>query len=467
MEFFDNQDDHKEVMHSVNRFKNMVENQEQYYFDCEEFLDIIEYYILRMDFDQANSVMEYAKELHPSNTGLKVMEAQVLIGLLKYKDALEIVEEVELIEPNNLDIMLVKGAVLSRLRMSDRAIQVFRRALDFAEFKDEIYHYIAAEYQKNLDYDEAIKYYKYSLKANPDNEGALFELNMCFECTTAFYDAVKFYNILIDLHPYSESIWFNLAGAYCKLEEWDKAVECYDYALVINASFASAYFNKANALASKGDYLAAIEVYKESYEYEEPTFITFGYIAECYERLKMFDEAMDYYKQALMKNEDYGEAWLGLAICMDAQGKLNEAYAAIGKAIELDDEDPDYWYTSSEIEEKLGYIDESIASMKKAISLDDTDANLFLDYLLLLNRQLDVKLVEDALEDGVERFSNNADILFFKAALRLKRGKFQSAYESFELALNIDFSKHIKVFELYPDSKSDQNILELIDLYRD
>lgn len=467
MEFFDNQDDHKEVIHSVNRFKSMVKNKEQYYFDCEEFLDIVEYYILRSEFEQANNAMEYAKALHPSNTSLKIMEAQILIGLLKFKKALELVEEIESYEPYNLDLMLVKGAVLSRLRMTDRAIEVFRKSLDYAEFKDEIYHFIASEYQKNLDYEDAIKYYKLSLKENPDNEAALFELNMCFECTTAFYDAIKFYNQLIDLDPYSESIWFNLAGAYCKLENWDKAVECYDYALAINASFSSAYFNKANALASKGDYLAAIEVYKESYEYEEPTFITFGYIGECFERLKAYDNAMDYYKQALIKNEEYGEAWLGLAICLDAQGKLNEAYAAIAKAIEIDDEDPDYWYTSSEIEEKLGYVDESITSMRKAISLAESDATLFLDYLLLLNRQLDTKLVEEVLEDGIARFSNQAELLYFKTFIRLKRGKYQSAYEAFELALSLDYSKHKKIFELYPAAKDDQNILELIDIYRD
>lgn len=467
MEFFDSQDDHREAMNAVTRFESMVANEEHYYFDCEEFQDIIEYYILRSEFQQANYVVNYSLNLHPSSTELKILKTQVLLGLLKYKDALDLVEEVELFEPSNVDLLLVKGAVLSKLKMSEKAIASFKDALPHAEFKDEVYHFIASEYQRNLEYEEAIKYFKLCLRDNPDNEGALFEVNMCFECTTNFKQAIQFYNQLIDDAPYSESLWFNLAGMHCKLEEWNKAIDCYDYAIAINPQFASAYFNKANALASNEDYLGAIEVYQESYEFETPTFITYAYIGECYERLKMYDKALEFYKQSIRQNEDYPEAWLGVAICQDGLGKSNEAYASITKAIELDDEDPDFWYTASEIEERLGYIEESISSMRKAVKLDEKDITLCLDYLMLLDRHLSTNIVTDALNEAVDNFSSNANLMYFKTAHLLKQGKYQQAYQCFELALTMNYKEHEKVFTYYPNAKNNQNLLELIDLYRD
>ena len=36
MEFFESSDNHREVITAVNRFKSMVKNQEQYYFDSED-----------------------------------------------------------------------------------------------------------------------------------------------------------------------------------------------------------------------------------------------------------------------------------------------------------------------------------------------------------------------------------------------------------------------------------------------
>ena len=135
--------------------------------------------------------------------------------------------------------------------------------------------------------------------------------------------------------------------------------------------------------------------------------------------------------------------------------------------MELDKENPDFWYTASEIEERLGYIDDSVVSMKKAVSLDETDLSLALDYLMLLERHFDFSIVEEALANTIDKFTNNSALLYFKTAFLLKQGIYQQAYQCFELALNMDYKSHERVFNYYPDAKLNQNLLELIDLYRD
>lgn len=467
MEFFEEPEDHEESIHAVNRFELMVKNSEQYYFDCEEFHNIVEHYLLKADYDKAFEVVNYALDLHPTNFDLKLFKAQVLSGKVQYKKALVLLEEVELVQPDNADLLIIKGSVLGKLRMSERAIACYLKALPSSEFKDEVYCYIANEHQHNLDYEMAIKYFKLALTENPENESAIFDLNMCFECTTAFQDAINFYSKLTDEAPYSESLWFNLAGAYSKVEQWEKAIDCYDFAIAISPEFSSAYFNKANVLASKGDYEGAIKVYQETFDYESPNFITYTYIGECYERMEDFEKGIEFYKKSLTNNETYSPAWLGVAICLDGLKRPNEAYAAITRALELDEEDPDLWYTAAEIEEKLGYVEDALISMRKAVNLDVTDVTLFLDYLQMLDRHFEPGIVSDGLEEAAERFNSNTQVLYFKSAHLLKQGKYQQAYQCFELALNGDFKGHKKVFDYYPDAKNNQNILELIDLYRD
>ena len=55
----------------------------------------------------------------------------------------------------------------------------------------------------------------------------------------------------------------------------------------------------------------------------------------------------------------------------------------------------------------------------------------------------------------------------FKTAYLLKIGLFSLAYESFELLLSINFESHTDVFKFYKNARNNQNLLELIDLYRD
>ena len=467
MDFFESSDDHREVMSKVTRFESMLAKKENYYFDCEEFQDIIEYYLFRSDFEKAQYVVSYSLNLHPASIDLKILKTQVLIGFSKYKDALELVEDIELYEPHNTDLILIKGTILSKLKMSDRAIACFKRCIDHTEFIDEVYHFIASEHQRVQEYDESIRYFKLCLEANPENEAALYELNMCFECTNNHNDAISFYTNLIDKAPYCESLWFNLGGAFSRIDKWLKSVDCYDYALAINPQFASAYFNKANALASYGDFESAIKVYKESFEYEDPSFVTYTYVGECYERLKKFEKGILFYKKAICENEEHADAWLGVAICQDGLSRSNEAYASITKAIELDKENPDFWYTASEIEERLGYVDDSITSMKKAFELDETDLSLALDYLQLLDRHLSPSLIGEVLCLIIDKFPSSSALLYFKTAFLLKQGKYQQAYQCFEIALTMDYQSHEKVFTFYPNAKDNQNVLELIDLYRD
>lgn len=467
MEFFDVPEDANNALQSVSKFEKMVEEQSNYYFDCEEFQDIIEYYISQIEFEKANLVLGYAISQHPTNLEIKKLKAQILIGLMKYKPALELLKELELLSANSPEIHLMKGAVYSKMKMSDKAIECYNKSLDGYEYKDDVYYLIAVEYQHNMDYKKAIKYFKLALKINPENEPALYEINMCFDCLADLPGAENFYLKFLDERPYSETGWFNLAGVYCRNEKWDLAVDAYDFAIAINPVFGSAYFNKANALASNKKYDEAIAVYKETYEHESPNFVTFCYIAECYERSLNYEKSLSYYERAIKDKADYGDAWLGKAISLDALGRIEESYNAIQRALELGGDEPDYWYTTSEIEEKLGYVDDAMVSMRNAITLDETDPSLRIDYLLLLERRAEADIIKEAIDDAVFAFPNNTKILSFKTAYLLKIGIFSLAYETFELILANSFDAHTDVFKFNENAKNNQNLLELIDLYRD
>jgi tetratricopeptide (TPR) repeat protein len=467
MDFFESPEDANNILKSVARFEKMVEDENNYYFDREEFQDIVEYYISQIEFEKAEVVLSYAVSQHPTNADVKILQAQVLIGLMKYKPALELLKELEIIDSTNSEIQLMKGAVYSKMKISDKAIECFGKSLLGYEFKDDVYYLIAVEHQRNIEYKKAIKFFKLALKENPDNEPALFELNMCFDCMADITGAEKFYVNFLDEQPYSETAWFNLAGVYCRNEKWDLAVDAYDFAIAINPVFGSAYFNKANALASNHKYDEAIAVYKETYEHESPNFITFCYIGECYERSQRYEKSLDYYERAIKDKSDHGDAWLGKAISLDALGRRLDSYKAIQRALEFGGDEPDYWYTSSEIEEKLGYIEDAVTSMKNAIVLDDTDPSLRLDFLLLVERHMEADLVKDAIDDAILVFPNNTKILCFKTAYLLKIGVFSLAYETFELVLSINFESHTEVFKFYENARNNQNLLELIDLYRD
>ena len=54
--------------------------------------------------------------------------------------------------------------------------------------------------------------------------------------------------------------------------------------------------------------------------------------------------------------------------------------------------------------------------------------------------------------------------MYYACGMYLHKGSFQKAYEFFENAINIDPKGYVFLFEVFPEAKENQNILELIDL---
>lgn len=467
MDYMDNSEDHLNLLTKVERFENMLSRSDNFYFDREDFQELVEYYLSIHDESRAKTVLEYAFEQHPASPELRLAKAHVLIANNLLKDALDLLKELETFQPENGEILLAKGTVYSRLKMKEKALHCFKHAVGKVEFNEDVYFLIAMEYQHNMEHEKAIKYHRAALKENPVFELSLYEINTCFDCTENYKDAIDFYTTFIDANPYSETAWFNLGTMYAKGESYDQAVIAYDYALAINPYFSSALFNKANSLASDDKYEEAIECYKETFEHESPNYITYCYMGECHERLKNFDKALKYFNKAIKSEESYSDAWLGKAIALDHLGKPFEAYQTVKKALAINDKDPDYWFTSAELEEKLGLVEEAIASMEKAIVLDSSDVDLMIHYVQLIYRNMDIVSSFDITNEAIALFPNQAKLHYFKVGLCLCSEQYKEAYKTLETALTFDVNTFQFLFDNFPEAKKNQHILEMISHKQD
>lgn len=72
-EFFENE--------LAKRFEEMLDNNDEYYFDSEELEEIIIHYLELGDIEFAELASQYAMLLHPNSTELKIKVLEVLLEL--------------------------------------------------------------------------------------------------------------------------------------------------------------------------------------------------------------------------------------------------------------------------------------------------------------------------------------------------------------------------------------------------
>ena len=455
------------IKENINRFEKMLKENEQYFFDVNVFEDILDFYIEINNAKKAFKLIEFASLQHPDSTVILLRKAQLLASTNKPQRALEILSKLEGMEPSNVEIYFTKGNIYSQLRQYNKALESFKRALEYAEDElDDIYLSIAFEYTNLGNHTQAIAHLKKALAENPENESALFELAFCYEITGKAEESIQYYSEFIDNHPYSSSAWFNLGVAYSKISLFEKAIDAYDYAIVIDENFSSAYFNKANALVGLEKYQEAIGVYTETFKHEEPDALTFYYIGECFEKMENYNKALSYFNKASKLDPFLADAWVGKGVVLDALNRPNESIHYINKAIAIEKNNADYLYILADIQKKRGFIEEAQVAYKKVTELDPENNEIWLDYSDIFYEQGDTEKAIKIINEGIKKQPGNADLLFRITVYNIAGGLYNDAYDLFELGLQTDFEKHHLLFDYAPELKSNTMLIDLIDLHK-
>jgi len=238
----------EEIESLVHRFEEALEDNHAPYFDVEEFEEIIDYYDSAMNKPKLVIALRTAQTIHPYHIQFKIHDAQLLIVNKRYGQALNLLNNLLEIEPENTAILQNLAFVHSQMGKHTQAIDLHLKSIEKGIDPTEAYNLIAYEYQSVQQYSKAIDYLKLSLEVSPEDEGSLYELLFCYEIDNRMEESLAFFTHFVDENPYSFVAWFNLGITYSNLGLYEKAIEAYDYVLAIDDSYSSAYFNKANAL---------------------------------------------------------------------------------------------------------------------------------------------------------------------------------------------------------------------------
>lgn len=448
----------------VNRYEQMLASNASYYFDVDQFEEIIEYYCDASKFYKALEVIEYAYTLFPDNTTIMLRETQILAGMGHLTRALNRLKSLEKFEPKNEEVLLTMASIYSQLREHPKAIQLFKKVLELGgdEYADEIYLEIALEYENMERFDKAIETLLEALAMKPDNEILLYELAYCYEATDRIAESVEFYQKFIDQYPYNFAAWYNLGNALQKLEQLEDALDAYDYCIAVQSDFAPAYYNKAHALFKLERYNEAIQILEESYAVEQPQAPVYCHIGECFEKLGELDKALFYYRKSLQTDEGYADAYLGIGVVMDLQSKTIDSLSYIEKAIELEPENADYYLFQVEMLKKLKRIDEAEAITESLMTRFADNEDVWLDHSDVLFLKSDMLGAIKIINEGWQKVPQSTALGYRKVAYLLEAGLVADGQELLMRMYMNDKEGIQELVEYYPNIKNNLFYIDML-----
>lgn len=239
----------RELAALVDRYEEILRSHVPTYFDVDELVALIEYYVSNGYDDVLDGLTQFALTLHPDNTELILYRCRILALLGRMEEFKELIYQLP--ESLGYDVILLRAAILLDEGRIDEAEARFEKAAAEGcrsrnEDRDE-------DYDENLD-EEYVDFLldigelygnmhmeKYERKwvekayaLEPDYERAQLMMADALVHTGETEKGVALYEGLIDLYPYEISYWIRLAECYIIRKEYLQAAEAINMALAID-----------------------------------------------------------------------------------------------------------------------------------------------------------------------------------------------------------------------------------------
>ena len=395
----------------------MLKTNKVFFFDSEEFEDIILHYMDTGRMKLAKKALKLGLEQHPKSTGLKLVHVEMLV----YEDKLDIAEkllnELYAIEPTNEEIYIQKANIYSKKDDHDKAIEYLKIALEYTDDFADVHSMIGMEYLFMDNLELAKDHFIKCLDEDTEDYSALYNVVYCFDFLDQNEEAVVYLNNFIDKNPYSEVAWHQLGRQYYALKNYEKAVWAFDYATLIDEGFLGAFMEKAKSYEKLKNYKEAIECYKIAIELDDPSSFVLLRMAKCYERLENYEFALNYYQQTVHEDPLLDKGWIAITDFYIRQKNYQNALYYVNKAIAIDGDNSMYWKRFAAVNSALHFFEEAEFGYRKAFEAGDVNLDTFTLWTDVLQFLGEFESAIEILTNATELFPEEYEIEYRLAGL--------------------------------------------------
>lgn len=435
---------------SLSKFESMLKTNKVFFFDSEEFEDIVLHYMDTGRINLAKKALRLGLEQHPKSTGLKLVHVEILIYDDKIEQAEKILNEIALLEPTNEEVFIQRANICSKRDQHEKAIEHLNEALRYTEDEADIYSMIGMEYLFMDNLELAKENFILCLENDDEDYSALYNVVYCFDFLDQNQEAIVYLEDFIDKNPYSEVAWHQLGRQFYALKNYEKAVWAFDYACLIDEGFLGAFLEKAKSLEKLKHYQEAIDCYTITIELDDPTSFAYLRIGKCYEKLNNNEQALNFYLKTVHEDPLLDKAWLAITDFYIKQKNYQKSLYYINKAIAIDGENSLYWRRYANINQYLNFFEEAEEGYRKAFENGDVQLDNFLCWSDVLYVLGEVAAAFEILNQAKELYTNEPEILYRMVGLYYNIEEEFNAIEALNFALLTDFHKNYILKDLFP-----------------
>lgn len=435
----------------ITKFESMLKTDDVYFFDAEDFEDIIHHYLNNGKISLAKKAIQMGLQQHPHSLDIRLLHVEVLVFENHFEQAEQILDELQTLEPTNEEIYVQRANIQSKQDNHAAAIALLEKALEYADDAADLYSLLGMEYLFIDDYARAKKCFIRCLEDDPEDYASLYNVIYCYEYLEEHDGAIRYLNTYLEGSPYCQIAWHQLGKQYYAVKMYKEALASFDFAIISDDTFLGAYFEKGKVLEKMGHYREAIQSYTTTTELEDPTSHAYLRIGKCHEKLGMDEQALYYYYLTVHEDPLLDKGWLAITDYFMGRNDYPSAQEYIDKALNIDGENPTYWKRSGIIHKALNQVHEADFAFKQATELGNFETDTWLLWAEVLRDCRELEAAAIILQQGAEFHPESAEIQYQIAGICLLMNQAEDGGNALKKALRQAPDKYIYFEKTFPE----------------
>jgi tetratricopeptide (TPR) repeat protein len=460
--------DREELKALLQQYDNLKLGKPNSFIEEDSFEKIIDYFDEKEQLANALEVAEYAVNQYPYSSSLLLRKADLLIALRRYKEALYVLEQAELLDGKDTNLYILKTDAYLALDQQEKAAAVLEAAIGdfYDEERIDLLFELADVYDDYENFEKVFDCLKMILEQDANNEEALYKICFWTDFTGRNEEGIRLHQNIIEEYPFNELAWFNLAAAYQGLKLYEKAIDAYKYAVAIDDKFDYAWRNMGDAYLRLRKYKDAVEVLEKVLELARPEDVIYEAIGHCYDKMGNFAQARFNYKKAVHLNQENSQLFYKIACTYMNESNWGSAVKSLETALRLHRLQPEYNLAIGQCYMQMGKLEDAITYFGTVVRVRPKNLNGWIELLKCLYK---ADLVEDALEYAnfaYEQTDGKTIFIFYKSAMLLALGKSKEAILQLEEAMQQNPKQVKKLIELNPAILQNQQVVDVIARFK-
>lgn len=276
----------------------------------------------------------------------------------QYEEALNLLEKLISLEPNNITAWEKKAIALQNLGKINEAINTNKTILNLYSASNEIKNKnnegkatnnreeysseklefllrkLVEEY-KNKNWQVALQDAKTILKINTQYYQVWNIIGSVYSNLNKDNEALICFNKALEINPKFELALHNKGNLFYKQNKLDDALMCFNQVLEINSNFFLSLDNKGAILLERNNFQEATECFDKSLEINPDVYLSWENKGKVSARLGDLEKALIFYDKALSIEPNLGKLWNDKGNILSSLGKAKEALICYNQALEL------------------------------------------------------------------------------------------------------------------------------------